>query len=227
MLSYARPCPIRTIVGIGGFPNDAMLEYVLGLARGAPPALRPHGRDGGSGPDGGVARAPAGARRDVRPALQPVAAGGPARVHARPRPRARSRREHGEHARDLARPRLRRGAARGLGERRRPLRLERRDDLLVRGGRDRLVRAAARGNARRARVPARQRVPALRRRGAAAARVPAARRGRVSGRDRARRRGRGPVRGDRARRGGRVAPAARGYRVGPDGETLLETRLLP
>ena len=24
----------RTIVGIGGFPNDRMLEYVLGLARG-------------------------------------------------------------------------------------------------------------------------------------------------------------------------------------------------
>ena len=25
---------IRTIVGIGGFPNERMLEYVLGLARG-------------------------------------------------------------------------------------------------------------------------------------------------------------------------------------------------
>ena len=36
-----------------------------------------------------------------------------------------------------------RDPARGLGERRRPLRRERRDDLLVRGGRDRLVRPAS------------------------------------------------------------------------------------
>ena len=43
--------------------------------------------------------------------------------------------------------------------------LERRDDLLVRGRRDRLVRPAARRHARRARLPARERVPALRRRG--------------------------------------------------------------
>ncbi len=57
-------------------------------------------------------------------------------------------------------------------EARRPaLRLERRDDLLVRGRRDRLVRARARGDARRARLPAGQRLPALRRRGAAAAGV--------------------------------------------------------
>ena len=51
-----------------------------------------------------------------------------------------------------------------------PDRLECRDDLLVRGRRDRLVRPAARGDARRPRPPARERLPALRRRGAAAAR---------------------------------------------------------
>ena len=55
--------------------------------------------------------------------------------------------------------------ARGVGGRRRADGLERRDDLLVRGRRDRLVRPAARGHARRARLPARERVPALRRRG--------------------------------------------------------------
>ena len=51
------------------------------------------------------------------------------------------RRQHREHARDLAGARLRRDPARGVGGRRRPLRRERRDDLLVRGRRDRLVRA--------------------------------------------------------------------------------------
>ena len=67
-------------------------------------------------------------------------------------------------------------------------RLERRDDLLVRGRRHRLVRPAARGDARRARLPAGQRLPALRRRGAAAARLPRARRATASRRARARRR---------------------------------------
>ncbi len=49
-------------------------------------------------------------------------------------------------------------------------------DLLVRGRGDRLVRPAARGDARRPRVPPRERVPALRRRGHAAPGLHAARR---------------------------------------------------
>ena len=57
-------------------------------------------------------------------------------------------------------------------EQARARRLERRDDLLVRGRRDRLVRPAARRHARRARLPPRQRLPALRRRGAAAPGLP-------------------------------------------------------
>ena len=66
-------------------------------------------------------------------------------------------------------------AARGVGAGRRPLRRERRDDLLVRAGRHRLVRAAARGDGL-PRLAARERVPALRRRGAPPAALPRARR---------------------------------------------------
>ena len=64
------------------------------------------------------------------------------------------RRQHGEHARDLARARRRRRAARGVGARRRPRRLERRRELLVRGLRHRLLRPAPARARRRARLPA-------------------------------------------------------------------------
>ena len=104
----------------------------------------------------------------------------PAGARARAGRDLRHRREHRERARDLARARLRRDPARGLGGRRRPGRLERRDDLLVRGRRHRLVRPAARRHARRARLPAGQRVPALRRRGRAPAGLHAARRAKAS-----------------------------------------------
>ena len=111
-----------------------------------------------------------------------LAAGGPARADPVPGRDLRQRRQHREHAGDLARARLRRAAARGVGERDRPLGRERRDDLLVRGRRHRLVRPAARGS-RLPRLPAGQRLPALRRRGAAAAEIPRAGRRRASRRE--------------------------------------------
>ena len=94
-------------------------------------------------------------------------------LDARPGRDLRRRRQHREHARDLARPRLRPDPPRGLGAGDRALRQQRRDDLLVRGERDGFVRAAARGDERRPRVPARERLPALRRRGAAPPALPA------------------------------------------------------
>jgi dipeptidase E len=60
----------------------------------------------------------------------------------------RLRREHGQRARDLACPRLRRGAPRGMGAWCASLRLERMDDLLVRGRRHGLVRPRARAGMR-------------------------------------------------------------------------------
>ena len=159
----------------------------------------------------------------VAPALLPVAAARPARARALAGRDLGRRRQHREHARDLARARLRRDPARGVGERRRPLRRERRDDLLVRGGRDRLVRAAARGHARRARLPRRQRVPALRRRGAAPAALPRARRRRLPGRaSRPTTASGSTTSAPSCARSSPAGPGAAAYRVTRDGEERLE-----
>ena len=198
-----------TIVGIGGFPERAMAEYVLGLARGQGRGrrllVRRHRLDGASGHDGGGRRGAGRARRGVASGAPAMATGGSPRVRARPRRDPRRRREHRQCARRLAGARTRRDPAGGLARRNRPHRLERRDDLLVRGGRDGLVRPAARGDAGRARAPAGERLPALRRRGSAPAGVPPARGRGISGGDRAGRRGRRALQRDGAGRGGRDA----------------------
>ena len=137
----------------------------------------------------------------------------------------RQRREHGEHARRLARPRLRRDPPRGLGAGHRPGRLERRDDLLVRGRRHRLVRPAARRDARRARLPQ----PAARAR-TTTARSAAGPSTRSSSRT-ASRAGvaaddavGAPLRRHGAARGGRGPRRRAAYRVEPGAETPIEPR---
>ena len=141
----------RHIVGLGGGGDTAeqtrlLYEYVLAPDReGAAAApLRPDRRRGLGRGDRRLLRALP-RRRRAQPSLHlSLAAGGPARADPLPGRDLRQRRQHREHARDLADARHRRAPARGLGERGRALRRERRDDLLVRGGRHRLVRPAAR-----------------------------------------------------------------------------------
>ena len=125
---------------------------------GSPPRLRPRAHRPGAaadalGADRGrrqrrvhrlVLRAFRAAGRGEHAEDVPVAPREPARADPLAGRDLRQRRQHREHARDLARARHRRADARGVGEGRRPVGRERRDDLLVRGGRHRLVRAAAR-----------------------------------------------------------------------------------
>ena len=162
-----------------------------------------------------------GLRRLARAAARRAARRRP-RAHRRGRRRAGHRRQHGQRAGDLAPARHRRRAAHRVAARCAAVGLLRRDDLLVRGGRDRLVPRRPRRHARRPRLPARLGVPALRRRGAPPAGLHAAgpRRG-LPARRRRRRRHRPLVRGHRAARGGRVPPGAGAYRVEPSGETPL------
>ena len=210
ILSYVHDDPRRSSAS-GGFPTPRCSSYVL-AARARPPGARrprPRAREYGD-----AARASPASRHDAL--VLSVAAGRPARARARARRDPRRRRQHGEHARGLARARVRPDPARGVGGRRRPHRLERRDDLLVRGRRDGLVRPAARGDARRARLPARERVPALRRRGAAPARVHASS-SRTASRagHRARRRAAAHYDGTELVDGRRRRRGRGGYRVGP------------
>ena len=162
------------IVGLGGYPGRPMLDHVLGLARGARVLYVPTAANEEPGRALELVRAAPRRRCELTPLVLPLAAGRSPRADARARRRDRVR--GGNTANMLAIWRvhgfdaiLREAWESGVLL----TRLERRDDLLVRGRRHRLVRAAARRDARRPRLPAGQRVPALRRRGAAAAGLPA------------------------------------------------------
>ena len=169
--------PEPTIVAMGGVPDETLLDYVLGPRTGKAPALRtrpPAWRT----PDRTVwwYERLRGRAEMTHLHFFPWPPCGPPGAGARPRRDRRHRREHGERARDLAHARLRRDPARSLGAGRPVDRLERRNDLLVRARRHRLVRSRARADGV-PRLAAGERLPALRRRGAAPSRLHTTRRG--------------------------------------------------
>src|SRR5262245_34115513 len=138
----------RPLLGGRRAPPARGLLPLVRASRAPEGAVRPHGGRRGCGPDTLGLPAAGRPRGGLAPAVLPLAAVRPARARARPGRDLRLGREHGERAGDLARARLRRHPARGLGGGRRADGVERRDDLLVRSERHRLVRAAARGDAR-------------------------------------------------------------------------------
>ncbi len=207
-------------MGIGAFPDARLFEYVLGFARGRRVLV-----DGTATPDYD------GPPLDLPGELDPllvlaVAAGEPAGARALPRRDPRLRREHGEHARGLAGARLRPDPARGLGVGGRPLRLERGDDLLVRGRGDGLVQSSAStgcatvsASSRGAPVP----TTTARSGGGPSTRASSRKASRPA---RARRRRRRALRGHGARRGRRLRAGRARLPRRAGGETPLETRVL-
>ena len=208
--------PERTIVAMGGNdfgpPDNSLVDdHVIALARAQRGRERPRVCFVGDR-QRRFARLPRQLLRGVRATVggHPPGAVRPDDRRSgalRPGPgrHPRRRRQHRQHAGHLAGPRPRPGPGSRLGGGRRPRRLVRRCQLLVRGIHDRLVRRA-RAAGRRPRVPAGQLLAALRRRADAPAHVPTADRGRDAprrARGRRRRRARVPRHG--AGRGGRVA----------------------
>ncbi len=198
--------------------TDLLYDYALGLTGKERPAaaVRPDGDRRVERRHRRLLRGVRRPRRAFTPEDVPVAARGPARADPLAGRDLRQRRQHREHARDLAGARHRRAHARGVGERRRPLGRERRDDLLVRARRHRLVRPGSSTRWTCLGFLPGQRLPALRRRGAAPPALPRAGRRRPRRGDRGRRRRRAPLRGHRARRGRR--------RAGPGAAPTASTR---
>ena len=166
----------QTIVPIGGGKFcDGLAEFLVALTGKERPRVLYIGTASAEDPEQALRtlRPVRGDRRGDAAGVLPLAARGPALDGARPGPDLRGRRQHGEHARDLAGARRRRAPARGAGRGRRAVRVERRRDLLVRVGRDGLVRPAARADGL-PRLPVGQLLPALGRRGAAATALPRA-----------------------------------------------------